>query len=510
MNGKPKGMESESNPLRWLMLPVVLSATFIYAFDFNVVNVALPTLQRDLHADPAALELVVGGYAFTYAAGLVTGGRLGDLFGYRRMFLVGMAAFTVASMLCGLSATTSQLVAARLVQGLTAAAMVPQVLALITATFPPPERTRAFAWFGVTGAISGVMGQVLGGLILDANVAGLGWRAIFFVNLPVGAVVLTFARRILPRLTTTRRPSLDLIGVVGISVAVALALVPLTLGRSEGWPTWMWIALVASMPAMALTLRYERRLARRGGNPLLDLSLFASRAFSAGLGIAVAFMAFFVSSIFVMSLLLQSGLGLTPLQGGLSFGPFCIAAVVTALAGRRLIARLGAPAVIRAGCAISATGTIVLGVALAAQGGSVAIGWLVAGLGIIGAGNSLLLTAYLGATLRAVRPDQAGIASGTLNTIQQFAGSTGLAVIGAVFFALLGTHPGPGQYAHAAEVVVWIGLGLVVTMAALTRLLPHRTSTAIRSQAALTPSDDPLLRAATNVSAWPSRAEAST
>ena len=264
------------------MLPVVLAATFIYAFDFNVVNVALPTLQRDLHAGPVALELVVGGYAFTYSAGLVTGGRLGDLFGYRLMFLSGMAAFTASSMLCGLSTTPSQLVAARLIQGLTAAAMVPQVLALITATFPPTERTRAFAWFGVTGAVSGVVGQVLGGLILDANVAGLGWRAIFFVNLPIGAVVFALAHRILPRLTTDRRPSLDLIGVVGISGALALALVPLTLGRSEGWPTWMWIALAASVPAMTLALRFERSLARRGGDPLMDLSLFASPAFRRG------------------------------------------------------------------------------------------------------------------------------------------------------------------------------------------------------------------------------------
>lgn len=467
-------METKEDQRRWLMLAVVLSATFMYAFDLNVVNVALPSLQHDLRAGPMALELVVGGYAFTYAAGLVTGGRLGDLFGYRRMFLTGMAAFTVASLLCGLSASPAQLVAARLLQGLTAAVMVPQVLAIITATFHPAERTRALAWFGVTGAVSGVAGQVLGGLMLDADIVGLGWRAIFLVNLPVGAVVLGAARRLLVRGTTGRRPSLDPVGVVGISGALALALVPLTLGRSQGWPAWTWTALAASVPAMTLALGYERRLARRGGSPLVDLSLFGSRAFSAGIGIAVAFMAFFVSSIFVMSLLLQSGLGLSPLAGGMSFGPFCLAAVGTALAGRKLIARYGAPAVIRAGCAISATGTTLLGSALAAQGGSVAIGWLVAGLGIIGAGNSLILTAYLGATLSAVRPDQAGLASGTLNTIQQFAGSLGLAVIGAVFFALVGDHPGPAQYAHGTEAVAWISLALVAAMAALTTLLPRK------------------------------------
>lgn len=197
---------------------------------------------------------------------------------------------------------------------------------------------------------------------------------------------------------------------------------------------------------MIAVVCYERRLARRGRSPLVeDLSLFRSPGFSAGLGIATAFMAFFTSSLFVVSLLLQSGLGLSALQAGLSFGPFCLTAVGTALAVRKLIARFGARTVIRIGCAINAAGTAVLGGVLAAQGEHVAPGWLVTALGGIGAGNSMILTAYLGATLATVRPDQAGAASGTLNTIQQFAGAAGLAVIGAVFFAGLGQHPAPAS-----------------------------------------------------------------
>jgi MFS family permease len=457
---------------RWLVLPVVLSATFLYAFDANVVNVALPSLQRHLHAGSAALELVVGGYAFSYAAGLVTGGRLGDLFGYRRLFMAGMAAFTAVSVLCGLAQGPGELVAARLAQGLAAAAMVPQVLALITVTFSPAERTRALTWFGVVAGLSSVAGQVLGGLLLDANVLGLGWRPLFFVNVPVGAVVLAFAWRLLPRLVTGRRPPLDPAGAAGISGALALALVPLTLGHSAGWPAWTWIMLAASVPVMAATVRYELRVAAGGGVPLIDLSLFRSPGFSAGMGIAVAFMAFFTSSLFVTSLLLQTGLGLTPLQAGLAFGPFCLAAVITAILGGRLIGRYGARAVIRAGCGISAAGTALLAIALAAEGGTVSAGWLVGGLGIVGAGNSMILTAYLGASLAAIRPDQAGAASGTLNTIQQFAGVAGLAAIGAVFFALLGPRPGAVQYARATEMVLWTGLGLIAVMAAFTTLLP--------------------------------------
>ncbi|ONH22518.1 MFS transporter [Pseudofrankia asymbiotica] len=469
----------------------MLAATFMYAFDTNVVNVALPSLQRHLHAGPGALELVVGGYAFAYAAGLVTGGRLGDLCGYRRLFLAGMAAFTLASGLCGLAATPGELVGARIVQGLAAAVMVPQVLALITVTFDPRQRPGALAWFGVLGAIGSVAGQVLGGVIIDADIAGLGWRAVFLVNLPVGIIVLIIARMVLPHRYGNSRVTLDPVGVLGISGALALALIPLTLGHGQGWPLWTWVSLGASLPVMLAALGYERRLARRGRAPLVDLSLFASRGFSAGLGIATAFMAFFASSLFVLSLLLQIGLGLSALHAGLSFGPFCLAAVATALVGRKLIARLGARTVIRIGCAISASGTIVLAGALAAAGGQVATGWVIGGLGVIGAGNSMILTAYLGATLATVRPDQAGAVSGTLNTIQQFAAATGLAVIGAVFYAVLGHHPTPGRYASGAETVAWIGLGLIGVIAVLTTLLPTQPELTPAVRSTPTAADEP-------------------
>jgi EmrB/QacA subfamily drug resistance transporter len=459
------------------MLPVALSATLMYGFDFNVVNVAIPSVRHDLHAGPASLELVVGGYAFTYAAGLVTGGRLGDLFGYRTMFLAGMAGFTVASVACGLAGTPGELVAARLVQGLTAAAMVPQVFALITSVFPVEERTRALAWFSVTASLSGLLGQVVGGLLLDANVFGLGWRVAFFVNLPVGVIVLGLARRLLPRTTSLRRPSLDPVGVVAVSGSLALALIPLTLGRGEGWPPWTWVLLAASAPAMILALVYERRLAGRGGDPLVDLALVRLRTFGAGLGIAAAFMAYFTSSVFVMSLLLQDGLGLTPLQAGLSFAPMALLAMAAPFLGRRMIITFGAPTAIVCGCVVNTVATALLASLLALQGGNVSVGWLIAGLGLVGLGNTFILPTYLGAALSDVRPDQAGAASGTLNTTQQFAGSAGLAIIGAVFFTALGPHPGRAQYAHAAQIAIWIDLGLVIAMAALTAFLPRGSAT---------------------------------
>ncbi len=454
------------------MLPVILSATFMALFDFFVVNVAAPSLSHDLHAGPAALELVVGGYAFTYAAGMVTGGRLGDLFGYRRLFLIGMAAFSAASLLCGLAQTPGQLVAARLLQGLTGAAMVPQVLALITSTFPAPERPRAMSWFGVTMGVGAVAGQVLGGLLLSADVLGLGWRAIFLINVPVGLVALVFAARLLPANRSVRRPRLDPLGAVGVSVSLALALVPLILGREEGWPAWTWASLAAALPAMLLTLAWERRLTRHGRDPLLDLTLFRDRSFSAGLPINAAFMGYFSSFMFVMTLLLQGGMGLSAMDAGLTFAPLGILFALTSVLGRPLVARYGVR-VITAGGVIAGLGLLSLAVELQTLGGGITASWLFLPTALIGLGNGLALPALVGSVLTGVRPTHAGAAAGVLTTTQQFAGATGVAVLGAVFFGILGPNPSSADYAAATESVTFLALALVLTAAALTALLPR-------------------------------------
>ncbi|HUZ25517.1 MAG TPA: MFS transporter [Streptosporangiaceae bacterium] len=201
---------------------------------FFVVNVAAPSLRADLHASDGALQLIVGGYAFAYAAGLVTGGRLCDLFGYRRLFVAGMTGFALSSLACSLARSPDQLVAARLAQGVTAAAMLPQVLALITATVPAPSRPRAIGWYGVPSGLGAIAGQVLGGALITADLAGLGWRAIFLVNVPVGAVAAILAWRMLPTPPRRQRPGLDPLGAIGAATTVGAVLVPLTVGRSEG------------------------------------------------------------------------------------------------------------------------------------------------------------------------------------------------------------------------------------------------------------------------------------
>ncbi|MEX5709864.1 MFS transporter [Parafrankia sp. FMc6] len=226
--------EAAADPRRWRALPVILIASFMSLFDVFVVNVAAPSIGSDLNASNAGLELVVGGYSFTYAAALVTGGRLGDRFGRRRIYLLGMAVFTAASALCGLAPNEAVLIGGRLLQGAGAAAMVPQVLALISVTFPPPERPRAFAFFGVTIGLGGVCGQVLGGVLLDLDIFGLGWRPIFLVNVPIGLAALVGARRLVRESRSARAERLDPVGLGTLTLGIGLVLVPLTLGRDEG------------------------------------------------------------------------------------------------------------------------------------------------------------------------------------------------------------------------------------------------------------------------------------
>jgi EmrB/QacA subfamily drug resistance transporter len=471
--GAPSASSSEPDPRRWLMLPVVLMAMFMAGFDIWAVNVAAPSLQRDLHVSDASLQLIVGGYAFMYASGMVTGGRLGDLFGYRRMFMIGVVTFVLASLLCGLAQSPGELVAARLVQGLTGAAMVPQVLALITATFPPAERPKAVSWFGVTMGVGFVSGQILGGGLLAANVFGLGWRAIFLVNVPVGVVAVIAAALLVPPAWGQRRPRLDPLGALGVSASLATALVPLTLGRDEGWPVWTWVSLAMSLPLLVLTVAWERRLARRGGEPLLDLALFRDRAFSAGLAANFGLTFFFGSFMFVLTLLLQAGLGQQPFRAGIEALPLAATFTVMSILGPRFTARLG-PRSITLGAVLASLGTLAL-VATGARYGAHLSGWdLAPATALIGIGQGIALPSLIGAVLAHVQPERAGAAAGILTTTQQFGVASGVAIIGAVFYGGLGGIPARGTFVSAMELAMTCAAVLLVAAAAVTLLLPRR------------------------------------
>jgi EmrB/QacA subfamily drug resistance transporter len=472
----------DGHPRRWLMLPVILIAMFMAGFDIWAVNVAAPSLQRDLHVSDAALQLIVGGYAFMYASGMVTGGRLGDLFGYRRVFLIGVVSFALASLACGLAPSSSVLVVFRLVQGLTGAVMVPQVVALITAVFPVRERSRALAFYGATMGFGFVSGQILGGGLIQANIFGLGWRAIFLVNVPIGVLAVIAAIIVVPHAQGRHRPRLDPLGAVGVSGALALALVPLTLGRDEGWPVWTWVSLAAALPVLAATIAWERRLTRAGGEPLLDLALFRDRAFSAGLLLNFVAIFFFGSFMFVLTLLLQSGLGLSPLHAGIVNLPLALAFIAMTLLGPKVAARLG-PRSITVGASFAMVGTIALALIAMRSGGQLT-GWDTApATALIGIGQGLMVPSLMGAVLTHVRPEQAGAAAGVLTTTQQFAIACGVAIIGAIFYEVIGGAPARASFVSGLTVVAWVDAALLVLAAVLTFLLP-RSNLLPRSQRA--------------------------
>ncbi|HZP99844.1 MAG TPA: MFS transporter, partial [Reyranella sp.] len=333
--GQPTG-----DPRRWLALPVLLVGAFLPVLDFNVVNLALPAIRQNLGASSGEVEFVISAYAATYAVFLITGGRLGDLFGRRRMFMLGVTGFTVASVLCGLATSPSILIAGRILQGLTATAMAPQVLASIRVLFPAAEQTRALAFYGATFGLANICGQVLGGVLVSARPFGFTWQAIFLINLPIGLAALFGSFVLLPDSRAERAQKLDLGGVALLSLTLALLVYPLVEGREAGWPAWM-IAMLAACPvALMAFVRFQARLSARGGDPLVALSLFRSSSFVAGLVMALAF--YMLSSFYLtFAVYLQSGRHLSPIDAGLATLPFAFGYFISSLASSPIMQRLG-------------------------------------------------------------------------------------------------------------------------------------------------------------------------
>jgi EmrB/QacA subfamily drug resistance transporter len=452
----------------WLPLPVVLAGTFMVVLDFFIVNVALPSMQSELHASDSAIEWVVAGYALTSAIFVVTAGRLGDRFGRRRVFSLGLALFTLASAGCGVAATPLQLVIARLVQGVAAALLTPNVLSLIGVLYAGADRLRALSVYGTVMGLAAVGGQLIGGLLMSANPAGLGWRACFLINLPVGVAALLVAPRVIPESRQSRAPGLDRRGTILATAALTAIVLPLLEGRQHGWPLWTWLSLASAPVLLVGFALYQRRVARRGGSPLLDPALFAHRSFSAGLLTQLCFWAGQASFFVVLALYLQNGRGLHPLPAGLVFTILAAAYVAASMRAPALAARHGR-GVIAAGALVLAVGHALLLGAVAEIGVGGTLAALVPGLVLVGAGMGLVLAPLASTILSSLEPERAGAASGMLTTMQNVGNALGVAVTGVIFFGAL--HSG---YARAFELAVGELAVLLVVVAALTRLLPGR------------------------------------
>jgi EmrB/QacA subfamily drug resistance transporter len=414
----------------WLVLAAVLPGMFMNVFDFFAVNVATPVLHRDLGSGPPALELIVGGYGLTFSLGLVTGGRLGDRYGRRRVFFAGMAAFTAASALCGLAPTSDVLVGARLLQGAAAAMMVPQVLSIIRVSFPARERRIALGVYGMTIAVGQVSGQALGGVLLSADIGGLGWRPIFLVNVPVAALTFLFGFRRVPESVSPARPSLDLAGVGLLTLTAGLLTVPIVEGGALGWPPWCWLSLAAGPAAGAAFAWWERRAAA-SRQPLVDLGLFRSKDFRRGLLVNVTLYATISSFFFVLGLYLQTGRGDSPLAAGLTFVPLAAGNFMASLASGALVGRYGR-GTLTAGAALQAAGLLVL---LAASAPSRPEALVLGGVTLFGLGQGLLIPPIIGVVLSRVPVADSGAATGVLVTTQQLSGTVGIALVSLGFFA---------------------------------------------------------------------------
>jgi MFS family permease len=428
-------------------LAVVLAGQMMAVIDVNIVNVAIPSMHATLGASGAGLQLIVAGYTVAYAVLLVTGARLGDILGHRRMYLAGVALFTLASLGCGLAPTTGVLIGLRFFQGAAAATMIPQVLSLIQRSYTAPgPRARAMSLYATIISGGAVLGQVIGGLLVSADLFGSTWRPVFLVNVPVGLAVLACAR-LLPAGRFEGVRLLDLPGLAVLTPAVLAFVLPLVLGQPLGWPAWGWALLAGSLVLFGLLGLVESRVGARGGQPILPRSLLALPGMAAGLGGLFANMAIFGGWLFSLALELQDGLGESALRAGLTFVPCGVAFAVVSLNWRRLPARYHG-ALVTGGFLVNAAGLLWGGLLLHSGGhGGV---WLYLALAVSGAGMAGAFGALMGRVVAGVPVASAADASGLMVTVVQLGTVVGIAAFGALFLNRAGTLPEHAEHAFAA------------------------------------------------------------
>ncbi|WP_031467753.1 MFS transporter [Sciscionella sediminilitoris] len=450
-----------------LGLLTVLGGQFLAIVDVFIVNVALPSMGAELHMSRSSEELIVAGYGLSYALFLVLGGRLGDNIGRKRLFLIGMAAFTLTSLACGLAPTPAVLVAARVAQGASAAMMVPQVLGTITAATTGAARAKAIGAFGATGGIASVVGQLAGGVLVAADIAGSGWRPIFLVNVPIGILALIGAARWMPGTRSEIRSRLDLRGTMLLGLTVLLLMVPLLEGQSLGWPLWIFAPLLAVPFAALAFFRTQQRIEHSGGAPLLAPSLLRMPSLRRGLLVSVPFFLGWGGFTFGYVFALQQGLGFSALECGLALVPLGLAFLTASLSAPRLVNRFGGR-VMRIGILVQLAGLIGIGITVFLAWPDVGIAAVAPWIAAIGGGNGLVMGPLFRVVLADVPTERAGTGGGTMTTVQQISLAIGVAGLGTVLnaFGTSGMHAG-----FSTLVVVVAVLSLIFAIGS--RVLPE-------------------------------------
>ncbi|MEW2414238.1 MFS transporter [Streptomyces sp. NPDC046866] len=472
----PAPVSPEADRRRWLALAIVMAASFMDLVDVTIVNIAIPRMRGDFGASTSAIQWITAGYALAFAAGLITGGRLGDIYGRKRLFLIGISGFTAASLLCGIAPNPDVLVASRLLQGGMAAMMVPQVLAIIHATFPPHERGKVFGMFGAIVGLGAVSGPMLGALLTEWNILGLEWRPIFLINLPVGILGIILGRRFISESKAPKALKLDLVGVVLATLGLVMLIFPLTHGRENGWPLWGFVSMAAVPFVFAGFIAYEKHKIRKDGSPLVELSLFKVKSFAGGIAVQLTFGVATGMFFLVWTLYMQVGLGWSALRAGLTGIPFSLAVSVAAgMSVQKLVPRFGRK-VLQAGALTMAAGVLLYIWESQHYGMGIASWQMAAPLIVMGIGMGLIVAPLTDTVLSEVPREHAGSASGLINTTGQMGNALGLALTSVSFFGLIDDDAAFGApYVDGFRGAMWWVVAVLLVIFAVMFMLPRKT-----------------------------------
>jgi EmrB/QacA subfamily drug resistance transporter len=462
--------DRENAPHAWWILAIVLSVAAMDILDGTVVNVAIPSIRDDLGTSSTSIQWIVGGYALTFAIGLIVGGRLGDIYGRKRMFQIGVTSFTVISLLCGLAPSTEVLVVTRLLQGFAAATMIPQGFGLIRESFSQEDLPKALGFWGPSSALGALLGPVVGGLIIGLNAFGSDWRGVFLVNVPLGIIAVTAGSRLLPTVKAKDTDGLDAGGAALMGTAVGLLFFPLIEGREKGWPLWIFAMFVASFAMFLVFFWFERRRKAQDRSQLILMSIFERISMVAGSFLLTLLFIVIAGQLLVMTLYLQIDQHFSAIHAGLTFVPLSIGTATGAIsAGVFLLDRIGRHT-LHAGTLIAVIGIVAIVLVLDADGKDITSFDLAVPLLVTGTGIGLLISPSWSFAMSGLRFREIGSASGTLNTMQQLGIAIGVAGIGSIFFSVAGDH---GMLVAIERSYVVIAASVVV-IAALVFLLPMK------------------------------------
>ncbi|RSN11874.1 MFS transporter [Nonomuraea sp. WAC 01424] len=451
-------------------LSVVLFGSFMDLLDATIVTVAAPAMAQDLGAGDAQIQWTIAAYTLALGAGLITGGRLGDQYGRKRLFLIGLAGFMVTSALCALAAGPGMLIGMQAGQGLTAGIMVPQVFGIIRASFAPGERAKAFGAYGAVQGLASVAGPLLGGLLVDADLFGLGWRTIFWISVPVSIVALVLGAKVLPESRSDSTARLDLRGALLAATGILLLLLPIIQTGTWGW-TWASYALLAAgVIVFAIFLAHERRLTGRGDEPVFDPALLRIRAFTVGLTASLLFFGGIGASFLTLSIYLQNGTGRTAWETGLVILPYALGSIITSGLGVALAARAGRTLLIAGSLTVAASQLVLW--FIVKDGGDPGYWLLALALLIGGLGLGLAAPILVNVVLAGVPGRDAGAAGGVLSTVNQIGGAAGIAVLGTIFFTTVAGSPALPDYGHALGIVLIVSAVLYLVTALVMLALP--------------------------------------